>query len=130
LRRITIVNLTAQFPDQVPDAQPSRPRAMADGIGRQFVNGKNHIRGPALRKARPAGLDEHLRAEHMKRARIKLLVKFGCHVTSIRGGRRRSLPWPDGRAACPPEVAHVHAIRLTRADYLRISATSTSVTQV
>jgi hypothetical protein len=54
---------------------------MADGIGRQFVNGKNHIRGPALRKARPAGLDEHFRAERMKRARIKLLVKFGCHVT-------------------------------------------------
>ena len=48
-RRITIVNLTAQFPDQIPYAQPSRPRAMADGVGRQFVNGKNHIRGPVLR---------------------------------------------------------------------------------
>jgi hypothetical protein len=69
------------------------------------VNGKNHIRGPALRKACPAGLDEHLRAEHMKRARIKLLVKFGCHVTSIHGGHLRSLPWSDGRAASLPEVA-------------------------
>ncbi len=56
---------------------------MADGIGRQFVNGKNHIRGPALRKARPAGLDEHFRAERMERARIEFLVKFRCHVTSI-----------------------------------------------
>jgi hypothetical protein len=81
-RRITIVNLTTQFPDQIPHAQPSRPRAMADGVGRQFVNGKNHIRGPALRKARPAGLDEHFRAERMKRAGIKLLVKFRCHATS------------------------------------------------
>jgi hypothetical protein len=48
-RRIAIVNLTAQFPDQIPYAQPSRPRAVADGVGRQFVNGKNHIRGPAFR---------------------------------------------------------------------------------
>ena len=48
-RRITIVNLTAQFPDQIPYAQPSHPCAVADGIGRQFVNGKNHIHGPALR---------------------------------------------------------------------------------
>jgi hypothetical protein len=48
-RRITVVNLATQFPDQIPDAQPSRPRAMADGVSRQFVNGKNHIRGPALR---------------------------------------------------------------------------------
>jgi hypothetical protein len=49
---------------------------MADGVGRQFVNGKNHIRGPALRKAGSASLDEHFRAERVKRARIKLLVKF------------------------------------------------------
>ena len=69
---------------------------MADGIGRQFVNGKNHIGGPALRKAGPAGLDEHFGAERVKRARIKLLVKFRCHVTSILGGHRRSLPWFDG----------------------------------
>ena len=72
---------------------------MADGIGRQFVNGQDHIRGPALRKARPAGLDEHFRAERMKRARIKLLVKFWCHVTSILGGHHRNLPWLDGRPA-------------------------------
>jgi len=72
---------------------------MADGIGRQFVNGKNHIRGPAFRKAGLAGLDEHLRAERMKRASIKLLVKFRCHVTSILGGHHRSLPWFDGRPA-------------------------------
>jgi hypothetical protein len=48
-RRITIVNLTTQLPDQFPYAQPSRARAMADGVGRQFMDGKNHIRGPALR---------------------------------------------------------------------------------
>jgi hypothetical protein len=48
-RRITIVNLTTKFPYQFPYAQPSSARAMADGVGRQFVNGKNHIRGPALR---------------------------------------------------------------------------------
>jgi len=48
-RRITIVNLAAQFPDQFPYAQPSRARAMTDGVGRQFMNGKNHICGPVLR---------------------------------------------------------------------------------
>ena len=48
-RRITIVNLAAQFPDQFPYAQPSRARAMADGVGRQFMNGKNHIGAPAFR---------------------------------------------------------------------------------
>jgi hypothetical protein len=84
-RRITVVNLAAQFPDQIPNAQPSRPRAMADGVGRQFVNGKDHVRGPVLREARPAGLDEDFRTKRMKRARIKLLVKFWCHATSILG---------------------------------------------
>jgi len=44
-----IVNLTTQFPDQIPSAQPPRPRAVADGVDRQFVDGKNHIGGPALR---------------------------------------------------------------------------------
>jgi hypothetical protein len=97
VRRITIVNLTTQFPDQIPYAQPPGPRAVADGVDRQFVNGKNHIGGPALRLARPAGLGQHFRAERMKRARIKVLVKFRCHVTSILGGHHRSLPWFDGR---------------------------------
>jgi hypothetical protein len=55
-RRITVVNLATQFLDEIPDAQSSRPRAMADGVSRQFVNGKNHIRGPALRQARSTGL--------------------------------------------------------------------------
>ena len=42
-RRITVVNLTTKFPYQFPYAQPSRARAMADGVGRQFVNGKNPV---------------------------------------------------------------------------------------
>jgi hypothetical protein len=70
---------------------------MADGIGRQLVNGKDHVFGPAFRQARSIGLNLHLCAERMKRASIEPLVKYWCHATSIRGGHRRSVPWLTSR---------------------------------
>ena len=46
LRRIPV-----QMSYNVTALDQEGARAMADGVGRQFVNGKNHISGPAFRQA-------------------------------------------------------------------------------
>ena len=50
--QVAVVDLAVQCPRQMPDPQSPLPAAMADHIGRQLVNGQDHI--PARSSGSPA----------------------------------------------------------------------------
>ena len=66
--QVAIVDLAVQCPRQLPYSQSSLPAAMADYIGRQFVNGQGHIPGPVIRQSRLTGKSQHFGSQDIQRA--------------------------------------------------------------
>jgi hypothetical protein len=65
--QVAIVDLAVQCPRQLPYPQSSLPAAMADHIGRQLVNGQDHIPGPVIRQSRLTGKSQHFGSQDIQR---------------------------------------------------------------
>jgi len=83
-RQRTIVNLAVQRSGTLPYPQPPCSRAVADGVGRQFVNGQDHIPGPALRQPRVTGPSLDLYPQCVQRAGIERQIKVGRNTAACR----------------------------------------------
>lgn len=66
--QVAVVDLAVQCPRQMPDPQSPLPAAMADHIGRQLVNGQDHIPGPVIRQSRLTGKSQHFGSQDIQRA--------------------------------------------------------------
>jgi hypothetical protein len=66
--QVAIVDPAVQGPRQLPYSQSSLPAAMADHIGRQLVNGQDHIPGPVIRQSRLTGKSQHFGSQDIQRA--------------------------------------------------------------
>ena len=111
--RIAVVNLAVQCPGSTPDPQPSCAAAMADRVGRQLVNGQDHIGGLIARHARPAGMNVHACAQHGQHAGVERQVKCWRRVQAIFTGHEHRLPGP--RRASPSPDVYEHRLPVARA---------------
>ncbi len=66
--QVAVVDLAVQCPRQMPDPQSPLPAAMADHIGRQLVNGQDHIPGPVIRQSRLTGKSQRFGSQDIQRA--------------------------------------------------------------
>ena len=66
--QVAVVDLAVQCPRQMPDSQSPLPAAMADRIGRQLVNGQDHIPGPVIRQSRLTGKSQRFGSQDIQRA--------------------------------------------------------------
>jgi len=73
--RIAVINLTVQGPGPIPYPQSSRPPAMPDRVGGQFVNGQDHLGGLITGHARTAGMSVHLQSQLGQHAGVEHQVE-------------------------------------------------------
>ena len=66
--RISVVNLAVQGSSHAPNLQPPQPGTMPDGIGGQFMNDQDDVRGPGPRHPGLNGESPNSRSEHVQRA--------------------------------------------------------------
>ena len=73
--QVAVVDLALQYPSQMPYPQSPLPSAMADHIGRQLVNGQDHIPGPVIRESRLTGKSQHFGSQDIQGAGVERQVK-------------------------------------------------------
>jgi hypothetical protein len=98
--QVAVVDLALQYPSQMPYPQSPLPSAMADHIGRQLVNGQDHIPGPVIRESRLTGKSQHFGSQDIQGAGVERQVKerrgiAPSRVTyrTVTGHLRREFPY-------------------------------------
>jgi hypothetical protein len=70
-RGAAVVHLAVQRSGQVPYPQPCCSRAVAHGVGGQFVNGQDHVHGAVVGQPGLAGLGSHRRSHLVQRTGVE-----------------------------------------------------------
>ena len=112
--QVAVVDLAVQCPRQMPDPQSPVPAAMADHIGRQLVNGQDHIPGPVISQSRLTGKSQHLGPHDMQRARVEHQVKKRRDIAPIRVTYRTVTGHLRREFSCTPSGSPTMTVRALR----------------